>query len=88
MLPSDLAVTIALAGVDPMLADQAMEAALRGAIADRRGHVAWDVDAVAWQVELMRPERESFSGQTLAAALAWCLVRLIHNELSAGSLTS
>jgi hypothetical protein len=82
MLPADLAATIARAGVDSTLSDRALVDALRGAIADRRGYVAWDVDEVGWRVDLLRPERESFGGQTLAAALAWCLVWLMRDELS------
>lgn len=82
MLPADLAATIARAGVDPTLAARAMEDALRRAIADRRGYVTWDVDEVGWRVNLLRPERQSFGGQTLEAALAWCLVWLMHDGLS------
>ena len=82
MLAADLAATIARAGVDPTLTDRALEDALRHAIADRRGYVAWDVDEVGWRVELLRPERENFGGPTLATALAWCLVWLMRDELS------
>ncbi len=80
-LPADLAGTIARAGVDPTLGDRALVDALRGAIADRRGYVAWDVDEVGWRVDLLRPEAESFGGQTLAAALEWCPVWLMRDEL-------
>jgi hypothetical protein len=80
MLPADLAATIARAGVDPTLSDRALVDALRGAIADRRSYVAWDVDEVGWRVELLQPERECFDGQTLATALARCLVWLMRNE--------
>ncbi len=82
MLPPDLAATIAQAGVDPTLGDRALVDALRGANADRRGYVSWDVDQVGWRVELLHPERESFGGPTLGAALAWCLVWLMRDELS------
>lgn len=81
-LPGDLGATIARAGVDPTLRDRALEDALRHAIADRRGYVAWEVDEVGWRVDLLRPEIETFGGQTLAAALAWCLVWLMRDELS------
>ncbi len=82
MLPADLVGTIARAGVDATLSDRALVDALRGAIADRPGCIAWDVDEVGWRVELLHPERESFGAQTLAAALAWCLVWLMRDELS------
>ena len=81
-LPTDLAAAIAHAGVDPILPARALEDALRGTIADRRGYVAWDVDEVGWRVELLRPEREKFGGQTPAAVLAWCLVWIMCHELS------
>jgi len=82
MRPVDLAGTVGPAGVDATLSDRALADALGGAIADRRGYIAWDVDQVGWRVELLHPERESFGAQTLAAALAWCLVWLMQDELS------
>jgi len=39
MLPTDLATTIARAGVDPTLVDRGLEDAIRVAITDRRGCV-------------------------------------------------
>ena len=83
-LPTDLAWAVARAGVDPTAPPRALQDALKGAIADRGGYVAWDVDEVGWRVDLLRPEREAFRGPTLEAALAWCLVWLMHDELLAG----
>ena len=85
-LPSDLAAAVARAGVDPTLAPRDLQDALKAAIGDRRGYVAWDVDGAGWVVELLRPEREDFRGPTLEAALAWCLVWLMHGELAFGPL--
>jgi hypothetical protein len=82
MLPTDLAATVARAGVDATLSDRSLVDALRSAIADRRGYVAWDVDEVGWRVELLHPERETFGGQTVAAAPAWYLVWLMRDALS------
>ena len=84
MLPRDLAAAIARAGVDPTAAPRALQDALKAAIADRRGYVAWDVDHAGWVVELLRPERQTFRGRTLAEALAWCLVWLMVEELGVG----
>jgi hypothetical protein len=42
------------------------------------------VDALGWQVDILVPEQETFRGRTLAAALAWCLVWLMVEELGAG----
>ena len=83
-VPVDLAAAIARAGVDPTLAPRPLQDALKGAIADRGGYVAWDVDEVGWRVGLLRPDREEFRGPTLEAALAWCLVWLMAEELGGG----
>ncbi len=84
-LPADLAAAVARAGVDPTAEPRALHAALRGAIADRRGYVEWDVDHAGWRVDLLSPERESFHGGTLEEALAWCLVWLMFDELGVGA---
>ena len=84
MLPADLAAAVARAGVDPTLPPRALQDALKGAIADRGGYAAWDVDHAGWVVGLLRPEREAFRGPTLEAALAWCLVWLMRDELLGG----
>lgn len=92
MLPTDLAATIARAGVDPTAEPRPLQDALKSAIADRRGYVAWDVDHVdhvGWVVDLLAPasgqDRERFHGRTLEEALAWCLVWLMAEELSGGT---
>ena len=84
MLPRDLVAAIARAGVYPTAAPRALQDALKAAIADRRGYVAWDVDSTGWVVELLSPDREEFRGRTLESALAWCLVWLMAEELGAG----
>jgi len=48
--------------------------------------VARDVDATGWVVDLLRLDRESFSGTTLEAALARCLEWLMAVELSGGTV--
>ncbi len=48
--PPDLAAAVARAGVDPTVPPRALQDALKGAIADRGGYVAWDVDEVGWRV--------------------------------------
>ena len=83
-LPADLACAVAHAGVDPTAEPRALQDALRRAIADRRGYVAWDVDEVGWVVDLLSPERERFHGRTLEEALAWCLVWLMAEEFGSG----
>ena len=55
-LPTDLAGAVARAGVDPTAAPRALQDALKAAIADRRGYVAWDVDEIGWRVDLLRPD--------------------------------
>ena len=79
-MPADLAAAIARAGVDPTAEPRPLQDALKRAIADRRGYVAWDVDHAGWVVELLRPERERFHGWTLEEALALCLVWLPADE--------
>jgi len=76
MLPCDLAAAIARAGVDPSLPNRALEDAIQSAIASRRGYrdTWWVGEDSLWHVELLWPERETFAGETLAEALAWCLV--------------
>lgn len=84
MLPPDLAAVLARAGVDLTAEPRALRDALKGAIADRRGHVSWDVDQIGWRVDLLAPEQESFHGGTLEEALAWCLVWLMADEIGVG----
>lgn len=82
--PADLAAAVARAGVDPTAAQRARQDALKAAIADRGGYVAWDVDAAGWRVDLLSPDREVFRGGTLDEALAWCRVWLMVEELGIG----
>ena len=63
-----------------------MQDGLRRAIADRCGYVDWDYDDQGWVVFLLSPERESFRGATVQEALAWCLVWLMVEEFSGGTL--
>ncbi len=83
-LPADLAAAVARAGAAPTAEPRVLQDALKAAIADRRGYVAWDVDHAGWVVELLRPERQAFHGRTLEEALAWCLVYLMAEELGVG----
>ena len=83
-LASDLAGTVARAGVDPTPEGRALQDALRNAIAERRGYCCWDVDHAGWVVTLLSPERQEFYGRTLEEGLAWCLVWLMAPELGAG----
>lgn len=83
-LLADLAAAVARTGVDPTAEPKPLIAALRSAIADRRGYVCFDVDALGWRVDLLSPHAEAFRGRTLAEALAWCLVWLMTEELSIG----
>ena len=46
----------------------------------------WDYDDGGWVVLLLHPEREAFRGATLQEALAWCLVWLMVEEFSGGTL--
>jgi hypothetical protein len=81
---ADLAGAIARAGVDPSLEGRALQNALIGAIADRRGYVDWTVDHAGWVVMLLYPEEQTFYGSTLSEGLAWCLVWLMFPELGIG----
>ena len=83
-LPADLAAAVAGAGVDPTAEPRPLRDALKAAIADRGGYVAWDVDHAGWVVELLALDRERFYGRTLDEALAWCLVWLMVDELGVG----
>lgn len=82
-LPPDLAAAVTRAGVNPAADSRPLAGALRSAIADRGGYVSWDVDEVGWVVELLRPDRERFTGRTLEEAFAWCLVWLMADEWGA-----
>ncbi len=83
-LAPDLAGAVAQAGVDPTLDGRALQDALRGAIATRRGYCSWTVDHAGWVVTLHSPEVQDFSGKTLEEALAWCLVWLMAPEWGIG----
>jgi hypothetical protein len=83
-LAPDLADAVAQAGVDPTLEGRALQDALLGAIATRRGHSSRTVHHAGWVVSLHLPEKQDFSGKTLEGALAWCLVRLMAPELGIG----
>ena len=82
--PADLAAAIAWAGVDTGLPPRPLQDALKGAIADRQGYCAWDVDHAGWVVTLSSSEEQDFNGQTLEEALAWCLVWLMAPEIGIG----
>ena len=84
ILAPELAGTIAQAGVDPTLEGRAMQDALLSAIGDRRGYLSWDLGETGWLVFLHHPEEQTFSGQTLEEALAWCLVWLMTPEIGRG----
>jgi hypothetical protein len=83
-LAPDLAGTVAYAGVDPTLEGQALQDALRAAIATCRGSCSWDVDHAGSVVTLHSPEEHDFYGKTLEEALAWRLVWLMAPELGIG----
>jgi hypothetical protein len=64
--------------VDVTLPERQLEDAIRDAITDRRGYLdGWHYDIRGWCVTLLHPDHELFRGQTLAAALGWCLVWLM-----------
>jgi hypothetical protein len=83
-LAPDLAGAVAQAGVDPTLEPRELQAALRQAIATRRGYCDWTVDHAGWVVILLSPEEQEFYGRTLEEALAWCLVWLMAPDLGIG----
>lgn len=80
----DIAAVLAGIGIDPTLDDRALQTAILGAISDRRGYVAWDIDHMGWRVDMLSPERQDFHGRTLELALAWCLVWLMYEEMGMG----
>jgi hypothetical protein len=84
VLAPDLAGTVAQAGVDPTFDGRALQDALLGAIAKRRGSCSWTVDHASWVVTLHSPEEQDFYGETLEEALAWCLVWLMAPEIGVG----
>ncbi len=84
-LPADLAAAIARAGVNPTAEPCTLQDALKAAIADCRGYVAWDVDELGSRADPLRSDRESFRGGALEEALAWCLVRLMADEWGVGA---
>jgi hypothetical protein len=53
------AVSVAWAGVNPTLTGRELQAALRRAIATRRGACDWTVDHAGWDVTLLSPEEET-----------------------------
>jgi hypothetical protein len=44
----------------------------------------WLVDHASWVVFLHSPEEQTFSGRTLAVALAWCLIWFMAPALGIG----
>ena len=76
-MPVDLAITLANAGIGP-IDEESLEQELRRAIADRRGYIG-EITLVeeGWELELLSPVREMFSGRTKAMAYAWCLIFLM-----------
>jgi hypothetical protein len=77
---------VARAGVAPTADRHAVQGGLKRAIADRGGYCDWTYDEVGWVVYLPAPEREAFRGATLQEARAWCLVWLMVEEFSGGTL--
>jgi hypothetical protein len=59
VLASDLAGTLAYAGVDPTFVGNALQDALRAAIATRGGYCWWDVDHAGRVVTLSSPEEQT-----------------------------
>jgi hypothetical protein len=53
-------------------------------IATRRDSRSWTVDHASWVVTLSSPAEQTFSGRSLEAALAWCLVWLMAPEIGVG----
>jgi hypothetical protein len=87
-LPIDLALAVAAAGVDINLADEQLEHALRGAIADRSGYLDGPlVGDAGFTVELLSPERMTFAGRTEELALAWCLIYLMGERGEIGTVS-
>jgi hypothetical protein len=81
LLPTDLAATVARAGVDVSLPERQLEDAVRDAITDRHGHLdGWHYDRAGWCVRLLFPDDEQFRGVNLATALGWCLVWLMTRD--------
>src|SRR5215210_8680328 len=56
--------------------------ALRREMAHRCGYCWWTVDHAGWVVTLDSPDRQEFSGRTLAEDLAWCLGWLMDRRLA------
>jgi hypothetical protein len=78
MLPVDVALTVAGAGVDVELSGDHLVAALRRAIADRRGSLGDVVlGDVGWSVQLLSPARVTFHARTEELAYAWALIDLM-----------
>ncbi len=85
LLPPDVTSTLARAGIDATGDDdRALQDAILGAIADRRGYVTWDIDDLGWRVDLHFPDRQNFHARTLELALAWALVWLMYDEIGVG----
>lgn len=77
-LPIDVALTLAVAGVDFNLPEAQLVAAIRTAIADRRGyHTEPELTDIGYRVELLSPERVGFEGRTSEMSLAWVLIYLM-----------
>ena len=81
MLPFDVSTTLARIGIGPELEGRPLQDAILSAIADRHGYVSWDVDHMGWRVDLLSPEQQDFHGRTLELGLAWCLIRLMFDEI-------
>lgn len=90
-LPTDVALTIASAGVPLDAPGDELERAIRHAIADRRGYFDGPrATGIGFEVELLFPVQESFEGATPELALAWCLIYLMVElgELGIGGFTA
>lgn len=77
-LPLDLALALASAGIAIDAPDDELEAALRSAIADRRGYLGDVVMTdLGYRAELLSPATMLFQGRTRPLALAWVLIYLM-----------
>jgi hypothetical protein len=87
----DLALALAAAGVPIAAPDDERIAAIRRAIAERRGYIDGPtLTEIGYQVELLFPVRHVFEGRTETLALSWCLVFLMGEagEVGVGSFRS
>lgn len=77
-LPNDVALTLSSAGISTTLTDDELAAAIRSAIANRRGYLG-DITCTdtGFRIELLSPARMVFEARSPELALAWCLIYLM-----------